>query len=694
VIGVVLLFLGVRLVYPLLFAPPSNFVDAEDLVRGTLAHDLIHGLKVPFWEYLADYYSGGSVVVGPMAVPFFLLFGSTLFALRLVAILFSLAVLLVWYAFVARNFDRRAALVTALFFVLPPPVYLEWSSRTMGFHTESMLFSGLAFLLLFEMLRRDDGRMRWPLALGLTLGFGSWFCYTTLVSVAIVLAWWWWHDHRFAGRRSFALFLLSFALGIAPWIPANLSQHFRGLEFLSDGLRYQYVRGLPETGWRIVKTTLWCVPTMFVQNPFQRSGPLAWPAVYATLFGGALLWLVVRDWHRARLGASPPAGWFFVFGSVVYVLVVSATRYPLHPYGSMYLAPMLLLFYGAAGVLLSRLEGNGGWSRAVAMAVVAVAMIGGGLGLWNLLDFRWPGASFTLPGYSYAQLAQAIDTRHPSDQAHFTSLLPRVERTMTASERSDFVRPWLPNGYRVKRDDVEAEARRFAEFAEPARAIGYFQLGIMLHSVLHLADDPLVARLSQEYPWIAEGLRFSRVGPHLGLDDYPVVDRLPLSLDGDTRLFFFDTSTHRSPDEVGWVKGEEEATFLIESSWGIPPLVIRLTNGDRPNSATLASAQGVKTVRLAPGQSVAEALELGPGISVEGKSYAKLSVASRYGHFPILTRRDRDTRYLGVHVTIACQRAAPPYDPRTQHHSPAMRAALIAPRDRDPHDRDHTQTEL
>ena len=324
-IGVVLLFLGVRLLYPVLFAPAGIFADPEDLVRGTLAHDLIHGLKVPFWDYLADHYSGGSVVVGLLAVPFFLVFGSTLFALRLVAILFSLAVLLVWYAFVARNFDSRAALFTVLFFVLPPPTYLQGSSLAMGYHTESMFFSVLAFLLMFEMLRGDDERIRWPAGLGLTLGFGTWFCYTTFVSVAIVLVWWFRHDHRFVVRKSFALFLAFFALGFAPWIPANLSHHFRGLEFLEEGLRYHYLRDLPETAWRIVTITFWYFPTMF--DPFQGTRSLAWTVVHATPFGACMLYLLVRRRQRAGLLVSPPAGWFFAAASIVYVVAVSATRY-------------------------------------------------------------------------------------------------------------------------------------------------------------------------------------------------------------------------------------------------------------------------------------------------------------------------------------------------------------------------------
>lgn len=652
-IGIILLFLAVRLLYPVLFVPPSSFADSEELIRGALAHDLIHGLKVPFWEYLADYYSGGSVVVGLLAAPFFLLFGSSLFALRLVAILFSLAVLLTWYVFVARNFDARAAVFTALFFVLPPPVYLEASSLAMGFHTESMLFSAIAFLLLFEMLRRDDPGIRWPAGLGLTLGFGSWFCYTTLVSVAIVFVWWFWHDHRFVVRKSFALFLLFFALGFVPWIPANLSHHFRGLEFLEYGLRYHYLWDLPETARRIVKTTLWYLPTMFVHDPFHGTRSLAWPVVYTTVFGGALLDGVVRDHRRASFFASPPAGLFFASASIVYVVAVSATRYGLGPYGSLYLLPMLPFFFCAAGLSLSHLGGKGRWSKVGAVAVLAVAMIGGGLGLAHGMDFRWPGASFTMPGYSYAQLAEAIDLRHPYDYPHIASLLPRVERTMTTGERSEFLRHvWFPNGYKVKRNEIAAAARRFAGFPEPARSIGYFQLGIVLHSSLDRADDSLTARLSQEYPWISEGVHLRRLSRHFRLPGLLVVNRLPLALDADTRILFLDVATHDSPGEVGWVRGEEEATFLIESSRVLSSVGVRLTNGDRPNRAALASAHGVKSIELAAGQSAVETLDVGPGVLLDDRYYWRISVGSRYGHFPILTRREPDTRYLGVHVMV------------------------------------------
>ena len=223
---------------------------------------------------------------------------------------------------------------------------------------------------------------------------------------------------------------------------------------------------------------------------------------------------------------------------------------------------------------------------------------------------------------------------------------------MTPGERAEFLRPRLANGYKVSRDDIVVEARRFAEFAEPARSLALFQLGIVLQSSRIRADDLLTTRLSGEYPWVSEGLRLNRLGRHFRLPGIPVVDRLPLALDRDTRIFFLDLETHDAPGEVGWVRGEAEANFLIESSRVMSSVGVRLTNGDRPNLAKLASTHGLKFIELAPGQSILETLDVGPGALFDGKCYWKISVESWYGHFPILTRRGPDTRYLGVHVTF------------------------------------------
>jgi 4-amino-4-deoxy-L-arabinose transferase-like glycosyltransferase len=661
-LAIVVAFFAVRLIYPVLLMPAAGLGDSEELLRGALPHDLLHGLKLPFWEYLADDYSGGSIVVGLLAVPAFALFGSSVFALRLVAILFALGVLLVWYALVARHFGRRAAAFTAVFFVLPPAIYLEGSSMTMGFHTESILFSAVAYWLLFEMLRRGDAPLRWPAALGLVLGFGSWFCYTTLASVAIVLVWWLWCAGRALAGRAFAVFVTCFALGASPWLLMNVQQEFGGLELLDAGLRYDWIRGLPETGQRIVAIVLWHLPTFLVVDSTSASPALVWSVVYGTLFGGSLLYLVVRDHRSTSVLALPPPRMFFVTASVVYVGAVAATRYDITPYGSLYLAPMLPFLFGAAGLALSDLWERGRWGRVGTTGLVALSVLGGGLSMVNLVDREWPGASFAMPGYSHAQLAGALYLRHRHDYDRVGRLLGRLERAVTETDRAELLRyPAIDDLGPLTYERFALTARHFAARAEPARSIASFRLGVALQSLPDATVDTLLTRLSSDHPpeltsWISEGARLARLGRRLQVGALPPLHRLPLTLTPDARLFFLDQDTYAAssaqPTEVGWVMGGVEARFLLEGARSIRAISVELANGDRPNVVHVASPGRSKSIALAAGQRLVAVVELGPGVPLEGKRFWTLAVRSQGGHFPVLTRGERDARYLGVHVGI------------------------------------------
>ena len=651
-------FLAVRLLYPIFLMPAAGLGDSEELIRGALAHDLVHGLKLPMLEYFADDYSGGSLVVGLLAAPAFLVLGSSLFALRLVAVVVSLAIALLWYLFVARNWGRRAAVFTSLFFVLPPAVYLEASSMTMGFHTESMLFSAVAFLCLFELLYRDALMLRGPVGLGLALGFGTWFCYTTLASVAIVLVWWLWNDRRLLTRRAFAIFLACFALGFSPWLLVNAQQGFSGLELLETGLRYDYIRDLPATGRRLVTTALWYLPTLLVVDPRSAAPSFVWPVVYSTLFGGALLVLVVRARGTMRERVRPPACLFFVTAAIVYVAAVAATRYPLTPYGSWYLLPMLPFLFGAIGLVTADLWTRGPWGRAGATGALAAGALAGAMGVVSLADVAWPGASFAMPGYSRPQLVAALYLRHRHDYARAGRLVQRLEGAMTPLERETSLRyPAFDELGALSRERLAAAARHFGTRTEPARSIASFRLGVALESRPIPATDVL-AELAHALPpdqWsqVSGGARLAYLARQLGLGALqPNLHRLPLSAVPDVRLFFLDPHTYAASNEIGWVMGEVEAAFLLEADRSIGPFRVQLTNGDRPNVVELVSPGRARSIALGAGQRVVETIELGPGALLEGKRYWRLAVRSRGGHFPSLTRGEPDARYLGIHVRI------------------------------------------
>src|SRR5436309_10231862 len=129
--------------------------EDEELYRGTIAQELVTGLKLPFTEYRADNYSGGSLVIGALAAGFFLLFGPTVFALKLAPLLLFTLALLFWYQTIRRAAGERVARYFGLLFCFSTPLLTDFSVTTMCSHSESILFSALTVFLLFKMLSEE-----------------------------------------------------------------------------------------------------------------------------------------------------------------------------------------------------------------------------------------------------------------------------------------------------------------------------------------------------------------------------------------------------------------------------------------------------------------------------------------------------------------------------------------------------------
>jgi hypothetical protein len=256
--GLLLLFVASRLVYLVLIDPSYLFVfpfvfPFEEPYRGTIAQELVTGLKIPFTEYRADNHSAGHLVIGALAAGFFFLFGSTVFALKLAPLVFFTLSLAFWYLTIQRVVGERVAGYFAMLFCFSPPLFTAHSLAAVGFHSESIFFSALTVFFLFRMLSVGAGAARVPVAptnatgdgpppaleekpspaypvlLGLTGGLGLWFAYIYGLTLLAILGFWVWHDKGALRRPHVLWFALGFLVGFSPWIIINVQTHFAGL---------------------------------------------------------------------------------------------------------------------------------------------------------------------------------------------------------------------------------------------------------------------------------------------------------------------------------------------------------------------------------------------------------------------------------------------------------------------------------
>ena len=324
-VGFLLLFVASRLLYlvlihPIYLGPPMG----DELYRGTIAQELVTGLAMPLTEYRADNYSGGWLVIGALAAGFFLLFGPTVFALKLAPLSVFTLSLAVWYWTIRRYAGERVAGYFAVLFCFSPPPFTAYSVWAMGLHSESIVFSALTVYLLFTMVSEETPSPAFPVLLGLTAGFGLWFAYIYGLTLLAMLGFWLWHDAPNLRRPRALWFALGFLVGFSPWIIMNLQTHFGGLviygknvwehfglAYLWDGLAhprrlapYEFFATLASTDQRdLPRRTLNLLYSLLYLGPILtagvlrlrsgRSAPAGLRPTRPTLVGLGILYVVV-----------------------------------------------------------------------------------------------------------------------------------------------------------------------------------------------------------------------------------------------------------------------------------------------------------------------------------------------------------------------------------------------------------------
>src|SRR5437879_7330229 len=275
--GFLLLFVASRLLYLVLIDPRYLLVQPEDeLYVGTIAQELVTGPTLPFTEYRANNFALGTLVIGALAAGFFLLFGPTVFALKLASLLMFTLALVFWYWTIQRAAGERVAGYFAMLFCFSPPPFTAYSVAALGDHSDSILFSALTVFLLFKMLSVGAGGASagpppaleekpspaYPVLLGLTAGFGLWFAYIYGLTLLTTLGCWLWYDKGLHRRTRVLWFALAFFLGFSPWIFMNLQTHFAGIVIHSKNVWEHF--GL-EHLWKGLSHPLELAPVEFLR---------------------------------------------------------------------------------------------------------------------------------------------------------------------------------------------------------------------------------------------------------------------------------------------------------------------------------------------------------------------------------------------------------------------------------------------
>ncbi len=208
----------------------------EELYRGAIARDLVEGLRMPFFQYRADDYSGGSLAIGFLVSLFFRGLGSSLLILKLVPLFFSMGGLVFWYLLLSRYQSAKTAVYFSLIYIFAPLAFVRYSVLPLGDHTETIFFTGCSLFLFLEIVTERNKSWVYPVLLGLVSGLALWIAYIYFLTILTLVLFGWVYYRRALLSRKFLLVWGSFFIGFSPWLMVNFSNHFSGFRIQEEDI--------------------------------------------------------------------------------------------------------------------------------------------------------------------------------------------------------------------------------------------------------------------------------------------------------------------------------------------------------------------------------------------------------------------------------------------------------------------------
>lgn len=425
----------------------------EEVMRGNAADDILRGTLLPLTDYQTNHFSGGSLVIAILAVPFFLVGGTWFPVLRLVSLCFSLPLVLLTFLLVDRWGGRRAAWCATLLIAFAPPGYQFLNCTVYGTHLEGNL---VTVALVYGYLRwRSSGRRGriGVLLFGVASGFAVWFGYGQCVTVAVLAA----VELAASGWRfvlGFApAYVLGFLVGFSPWIAHMLRHPGRALQIYDQSLaaHFDFTTYVHDKLHLLGQLIVEDAPRSFWMHDVGR--PFGY-LLALVLYGAVLGLLASSTWierHRligfARALLRGKGGfdaslrlislafislWLCALALSDFV-ILSATWVQ----GCRYLMPLVPFLVILAGLAVQ--EARRPATRLLGTAVMIGIPFVDTLATWAQIRPDRMRQHASAPAASWTWHVRMISRRYGSDADAMLEVLKRIEERRTDPERSQLV---------------------------------------------------------------------------------------------------------------------------------------------------------------------------------------------------------------------------------------------------------------
>ena len=162
----------------------------------------------------------------------FMVFGISGYALKIIPILTSTAIVSLAYLFLYKFFNKKTAIITSLLFIFAPFAY---TMRTLIIYEDYKGSMILAFLIMYIFFNifYNNKKSYWNfILLGLVSGFALSFSLTNFAIILTFMFFWLSFDKKFFIKKNFLIFLAAFLIVLSPLMVYNYAHNFSSFELL------------------------------------------------------------------------------------------------------------------------------------------------------------------------------------------------------------------------------------------------------------------------------------------------------------------------------------------------------------------------------------------------------------------------------------------------------------------------------
>jgi len=234
--------------------------NLDETVSGTLACDLVrYSIRAPLFAYQYLDYTGDIMIEAILLAPVYKILGTSLFTLKLFALLSALISLLTWITILKRYQGIWAAALFTALFAFPPPTFarLNLLATPSAHHILNPILA-VQLLLLFRVIEKQHHTgSRWLyFVFGLCAGLGSYVFYSHLIFNAFCFLFLLFFSPSAFRARNPSYLITGALIGFFPWILRSFSAPGGG-RFIKSLL---FGGGAGIDPWNIVLTFCYNLP--------------------------------------------------------------------------------------------------------------------------------------------------------------------------------------------------------------------------------------------------------------------------------------------------------------------------------------------------------------------------------------------------------------------------------------------------